>query len=233
VFLPLSYQANDDQGRPIANRPSRAEAGLPETGFVFCNFNNAYKLTPETFDSWMRILSRVDGSVLWLLESAAPFADNLRREAQARGVAAERLVFAPERPTDEHLARLGLADLFLDGLPYNAHTTGSDALWAGVPLITRRGSTFPGRVAASLLGAIGLSKLVTESAEEFEDLAVKLASDPKELKKLRDKLAKNRSKSPLFDTDRFRKNIEAAYVKMWEQWLAGEKPLGFAVKVKD
>jgi protein O-GlcNAc transferase len=233
VYLPVSYQANDDRGRPMANRPSRAEAGLPDTGFVFCNFNNAYKLTPETFDSWMRILSRVDGSVLWLLDSAKPFADNLRREAQARGVAAERLVFAPERPTDEHLARLQLADLFLDGLPYNAHTTGSDALWAGVPLITRKGTTFPGRVAASLLGAISLSELATDSAEEFEALAVKLANDPKGLKDVRDKIAKNRSTSPLFDTDRFRRNIEAAYVKMWEHWLAGEKPKGFAVKVED
>ncbi len=123
---------------------------------------------------------------MWLLESAAPFADNLRREAQARGVAADRLIFAPELPTDEHLARLQLADLFLDGLPYNAHTTGSDALWAGVPLITRKGTTFPGRVAASLLGAIGLSELVTDTPAEFEALAVKLASDPKALKKVRD-----------------------------------------------
>ena len=136
-------------------------------------------------------------------------------------------------PTDEHLARLQLADLFLDGLPYNAHTTASDALWAGVPLITRKGTTFPGRVAASLLGAIGLSELVTDTPAEFEALAVKLASDPKALKKVRDKLAKNKSKTALFDTGRFRKNIEAAYTKMWERWLAGEKPSGFAVKAQD
>jgi len=233
VYLPGSYQANDDRGRPMAKAPSRTEVGLPEKTIVFCSFNTAYKLTPETFDSWMRILKQTDGSVLWLLESAAPFADNLRREAQVRGVAADRLIFAPELPTDEHLARLQLADLFLDGLPYNAHTTGSDALWAGVPLITRKGTTFPGRVAASLLGAIGLCELVTDSAEEFEALAVKLASDPKALKKVRDKLAKNKSKTALFDTDRFRKNIEAAYTKMWERWLAGEKPSGFAVKAQD
>jgi protein O-GlcNAc transferase len=233
VYLPGCYQANDNQGRPMAAAPTRADAGLPEKGFVFCNFNSAYKLAPETFDSWMRILSRVDGSVLWLLESAAPFAANLRREAEARGVAAGRLVFAPELPAEQHLARLQLADLFLDGLPYNAHTTGSDALWAGVPLITRKGTTFPGRVAASLLGAIGLSELVTGSAEEFEALAVKLASDPKALTKVRAKLAGNRDKSVLFDTDRFRGNIEAAYAKMWERWLAGEKPKGFAVKAED
>jgi predicted O-linked N-acetylglucosamine transferase (SPINDLY family) len=181
----------------------------------------------------MRILKQVDGGVLWLLESAAPFADNLRREAQARGVASDRLIFAPELPTDQHLARLQLADLFLDGLPYNAHTTSSDALWAGVPLITRKGATFPGRVAASLLGAIGLSELVTDSAEEFEALAVKLANDAKALKKLRAKLAKNRDKNSLFDTDSFRKNIEAAYAKMWQRWLAGEKPKSFAVKAED
>jgi protein O-GlcNAc transferase len=230
VYLPGSYQVNDDKGRAIAPRPSRAEAGLPEQGFVFCNFNSAYKLTPGTFDSWMRILGRVDDSVLWLLESTAPYADNLRREAQARGVAPERLIFAPELPTDQHLARLGLADLFLDGLPYNAHTTGSDALWAGVPLLTQRGTTFPGRVAASLLTAAGLPELVTENSADFEALAIKLAGDPKGLKKLRDKLAKSKATCALFDTDLFRRNIEAAYRTMWERWLAGEKPKGFAVE---
>lgn len=232
AYLPGCYQANDDKGRPMASTPTRAEAGLPDKAVVFCNFNNAYKLTPQTFDSWMRILNQVDGSVLWLLESAAPFAANLSREAEVRGIAADRLIFAPDLPTGEHLARLQLADLFLDGLPYNAHTTGSDSLWAGVPLITRKGSTFPGRVAASLLGAIGLGELVTESTEEFEALAVKLARDPEALKKLRAKLAMNRDKSALFDTDRFRRNIEAAYMQMWERWLAGKKPEGFSVKAE-
>jgi predicted O-linked N-acetylglucosamine transferase (SPINDLY family) len=230
VHLPGSYQVNDDKGRAIALLPSRAEAGLPEQGFVFCNFNSAYKLTQGTFDSWMRILSHVDNSVLWLLESTAPYTDNLRREAQARGVAPERLIFAPELPTEQHLARLGLADLFLDGLPYNAHTTGSDALWAGVPLLTQHGTTFPGRVAASLLTAAGLPELVTENSADFEALAIKLSRDPKALKKLRDKLAENKGSCALFDTDLFRRNIEAAYRTMWERWLAGEKPKGFAVE---
>ena len=229
VYLPGSYQANDDKGRPMAATPSRAEAGLPPDGFVFCNFNNAYKLTPETFDSWMRILSEVDGSVLWLLESPAPFGANLRQEAEARGVAAERLIFAPDLPTDQHLARLTLADLFLDGLPYNAHTTASDALWAGVPLITRKGTTFPGRVAASLLEAAGIPDLVTENAEDFETLSVKLAADPRALKSVRARLASNKSTCALFDTDRFRRNIEAAYAEMWRRWLAGEKPGSFCV----
>jgi len=230
VYLPGSYQANDDKGREMAPTPSRVEAGLPETGFVFCNFNNAYKLTPGTFDSWMRILAQVQGSLLWLLDSAAPYAENLRREAVKRGVAPERLVFAPDIPTDQHLARLTLASLFLDNLPYNAHTTASDALWAGVPLVTRKGTAFPGRVAASLLGAAGLPELITESAADFERLAVRLAQQPAELKSLRDKLAKNKSHCALFDTDRFRRHIEAAYRGMWQRWLAGEKPLGFAVR---
>jgi len=230
VTLPGCYQANDDKGRPVARVPSRAEAGLPETGTVFCNFNNAYKLTPATFDSWMRILKDVEGSVLWLLESPAPYADNLRKEAQKRGVAPERLVFAPELDTDLHLARLSLADLFLDGLPYNAHTTGSDALWTGVPLITQAGTTFPGRVAASLLAAAGLPELVTANAGDFEALTIKLGNDPKALKKLKDKLAKNKAKCALFDTTAFAKHIEAAYETMWKTWLAGENPKSFAVK---
>ncbi len=232
VTLPGCYQANDDQGREMARTPSRAEAGLPDEGFVFCNFNSAYKLTPETFDSWMRILAQTPGSVLWLLESTPPYAENLRKEAEARGVAGDRLVFAPVLPTDLHLARLPLAGLFLDGLPYNAHTTGSDALWAGVPLITRAGSAFPGRVATSLLKAVGLPELVTESAADFEALAVNLASDPKAFQKLRDKLAKKKTASALFDTAGFTHHLESAYQTMWQAWLAGEPAKSFAVPAK-
>lgn len=229
VWLPGCYQANDDKGRDMANRPSRAEAGLPETGVVFCNFNSGYKLTPETFDSWMRILKQVEGSVLWLLEIHPPYGDNLRKEAHARGIAPDRLIFAPVLPTDLHLARLPLADLFLDGLPYNAHTTGSDALWAGLPLITQTGKAFPGRVATSLLKAVGLPELITDNAADFEALAVKMAQDPQALKKLRDKLAKNRSGSALFDTARTTRNLESAYRTMWQSWLAGEPAKSFAV----
>lgn len=233
VYLPGCYQANDDKGRPMSQMPLKVDAGLPAEGFVFCNFNSAYKLTPETFDSWMRILKQVDGSVLWILESAAPFAANLRSEAEARGVAADRLIFAPDLPTELHLARLKLADLFLDSLPYNAHTTASDALWAGVPLITRKGTTFPGRVAASLLESVGLSELVMDTAQDFEALAVELATNPEALKKIRARLEKNRDTSVLFDTDRSRKNIEAAYIQMWQRWLGGEAPRGFSVKAED
>jgi len=226
VILPGSYQINDDRGRPIAARPSRLQAGLPERGFVFCNFNQSYKLTPEIFASWMRILAKVDDSFLWLLEGPAPYAGNIARHAEAHGVAPERILFAPDRPTDQHLARLSLADLFLDSLPFNAHTTGSDALWAGVLVLTRRGNTFPGRVAASLLHAAGLPELVTESVEDYENLAVRLATDKNAFAAVKTKLTRN---CPLFDTDLFRRNIERAYLRMWEIWLAGERPRAFDV----
>ncbi|HEY4076327.1 MAG TPA: tetratricopeptide repeat protein [Rhizomicrobium sp.] len=229
VTLPASYQANDAKGRPVGKTVSRSEAGLPEDAFVFCNFNNAYKLTPETFAGWMRILKQVDGSVLWLLESRPPFADNLRRAASEHGVNGNRILFAPDRAPADHLARLGLADLFLDSLPYNAHTTASDALWAGVPLLTRRGSAFAGRVATSLLLAAGLPELVTETQQDYEVLAVKLAADATALKPLRDRLAKNRTTCALFDTAKFSRHIEAAYAQMWARWLAGEKAAAFSV----
>lgn len=226
VRLTGSYQVNDDRGRPMAPAPSRAEAGLPESGFVFCNFNQSYKLTPESFAGWMRILAQVPGSVLWLLEEVAPFAENIARHARAHGVAPERILFAPHLPPEQHLARLSLADLFLDGLPYNAHTTASDALWAGVPVLTRRGTAFPGRVAASLLGAVGLPDLVTEGAADFEQLAVKLATDPAALSGVKKRLTRA---SALFDTDLFRRRIEAAYGRIWQCWLEGKKPESFAV----
>jgi len=226
VTLPGCYQVNDDQGRAMAARPSRSEAGLPERGFVFCNFNQSYKLTPDAFAGWMRILNRVPESVLWLLDAVAPFGENIVQHAQAHGIAPERILFAPDRPPDQHLARLSLADLFLDGLPYNAHTTGSDALWAGVPVLTRRGTSFPGRVAASLLTAAGLPELVAESQEEYENLAVLLATKKEALAALKAKLTRD---CPLFDTDLFRRNIEAAYIRMWEMWLAGEKPRAFLI----
>jgi predicted O-linked N-acetylglucosamine transferase (SPINDLY family) len=226
VTLPGCYQANDDRGRAIAAQPSRAEAGLPEHGVVFCNFNQSYKLTPDTFASWMRILNRVEGSVLWLLEAVAPFAGNIAHHAKAHGVAPERILFAPDRPPEQHLARLGLADLFLDGLPYNAHTTGSDALWAGVPLLTLRGTAFPGRVGASLLYAARLPELVTETVEDYEAIAIKLATDPESFKALKSRLTRN---CPLFDADLFRRNLETAYTHMWDRWLSGGDPQAFAL----
>jgi predicted O-linked N-acetylglucosamine transferase (SPINDLY family) len=226
VTLPRSYQVNDDHGRIIAPLPSRHDAGLPEQGFVFVNFNQSYKLTPQTFAGWMRILKKVEGSVLWLLDCTPPFASNIARHAREHGICPQRILFASDQPPPLHLARLALADLFLDGLPYNAHTTGSDALWAGVPLLTCKGSAFAGRVGTSLLMAAGLPELVTHSAQDYEALAVRLARDPKALAGLKHRLKRN---CPLFDTNLFRRGIEAAYDRMWRNWLAGQRPKGFAV----
>ena len=229
VYLPDTYQANDSK-RPISERtPSRAEAGLPETGFVFCSFNANYKIIPPVFDIWMRLLSRVGGSVLWLLESNAAAAINLRREAETRGIAPERLVFAPHMDNADHLARHRLADLFLDTLPFNAHTTTSDALWAGLPVVTCLGTTFAGRVAASLLNAVGLPELVTDSLGKYEQLTLELAQDMDALVAVKSKLAGNRLTHPLFDTDRMRRHVEAAYDSMWQRHQRGEPPTGFAV----
>ncbi|HWY60615.1 MAG TPA: tetratricopeptide repeat protein [Rhizomicrobium sp.] len=229
VILPDAYQANDSRRAIAEIVPTRAECGLPECGIVFCNFNASYKLTPPAFAAWMRILKQVPDSVLWLLKGNPRFADNLRREAEAQGVAATRIVFAPVIGLAAHLSRLTLADLFLDCLPCNAHTTASDALWAGVPLVTCRGTAFPGRVAASLLHAVGMPELVTESLPDYEKLAVGLASHPAQLQRLRQKLAGNRFTMPLFDTGRFTRNIEIAFGKMWETWRRGEPPSGFGV----
>jgi protein O-GlcNAc transferase len=229
VHLPECYLCTDDK-REIAERtPTRAECGLPETGFVFCCFNNAFKINPVFFDVWMRLLSATPGSALWLLD-AGPWAKvNLAREAAARSVAPERLVFAPRRPPAEHLARQRLADLFLDTLPYNAHVTTSDALWAGLPVLTCAGETFAGRVAGSLLRAIGLDELVTTSLEEYEAVASRLAHEPESLAHLRARLAQNRLTHPLFDTARFTGNIETAYRRMWETWKTGKPPVAFKV----
>ncbi|CAN5515625.1 tetratricopeptide repeat protein [soil metagenome] len=224
VHLPDSYQANDRM-RPISDRIfTRDQLGLPPDGFVFCCFNNNYKITPQTFDGWMRILARVPGSVLWLIEDNATASANLRKEASARGIDPQRLVFAARMVPEEHLARHRCADLFLDTLPYNAHTTASDALWAGLPVLTCRGETFAGRVAASLLGAMGLPELITSSQDNYERLAVDLATQPDRLKALRQKLADNRLTAPLFDTVRFTRHLEQAYGAMHARRKAGQKP---------
>jgi protein O-GlcNAc transferase len=230
VYLPDSFMVND-AGRAIsANAPSRAEAGLPERGFVFCCFNNSFKITPEIFDIWMRLLGKIDGSVLWLSQTNSTAPENLRREAERRGIAADRLVFASRVPSNEdHLARLRHADLFLDTMPYNAHATTCDALWTGVPVLTCSGASFASRVAGSLLGAIGLPELITGSLADYEALALKLAHDPALLASLRQKLARNRGLYPLFNTERFTRHLEAAYTVMWERAQRGEAPESFAV----
>jgi len=234
VWLPDSFLVND-AARPIVERtPTRGELHLPETGFVFCCFNQSYKLNPTIFDVWMRLLKAVDGSVLWLREYNETALHNLRLEAERRGVAPERLVFAPPVPLiAEHLARHRQADLFLDTLPYNGHTTAADALWAGLPVVTCLGSAFAGRVAASLLQAVGLSELITASLEDYEALALKLARDPVLLASLKAKLARNRGTYPLFDTGRFTRNLEAAYTTMWRRYQNAEPPASFAVMLGD
>ena len=229
VYLPECYQVTDERRSIAADTPGRAELDLPEEGFVFCCFNNNYKITPAVFDIWMRLLRQVPGSVLWLLQDNASAAVNLRREAQSRGIAPERLVFAARVPADEHLARQRRADLFLDTLPYNAHTTASDALWAGLPVLTCLGTAFPGRVAASLLSAVGLPELITHGLDAYEARALELAADTVQLGSLRTRLAENRESHPLFDTGRFCRHLEDAYATMWRRHLEGLPPEGFSV----
>lgn len=224
VWLPESYQAND-RNRAIADVPAdRATHGLADDAFVFCCFNDNYKITPDVFSAWMRILNAVDHSVLWLFEDNPKAADNLRREASARGVAPQRLVFAGRLPTAEHLARHRCADLFLDTLPYGAHTTASDALWTCLPVLTCLGETFAGRVGASLLNAIRLPELITTTPAAYEQLAIDLARDPQRLTALRAKLALNRLRTPLYDTAQYTSHLETAYVTMMERHLAGLQP---------
>jgi protein O-GlcNAc transferase len=225
VCLPDSFLVNDATLAISDAVPTRADQELPPDGFVFCCFNNNYKITPAVFDSWMRILDSVEGSVLWVAENGPDATRNLRNEAAARGVDAERLIFANRLPLlADHLARLRLADLFLDTLPYNAHATACHALWAGVPVLTCVGETFAGRVAASLLNAIHLPELVTTAPEVYEALAIELAMHPAKLGEIKSKLAAHRLTTPLFDTRRFTEHIEAAYIAMHERHLAGLPP---------
>jgi protein O-GlcNAc transferase len=232
VRLPGCYQVNDNRRRIAGQTPSLAECGLPEAAFVFCCFNNAQKLTPEFFDVWMRLLRATENSVIWLLEGNARVAVNLRGEAENRGVAPDRLIFAPRINLADHLARQRQADLFLDTLPCNAHTTASDALWAGLPVLTCLGETLAGRVAASLLRAIGLDELVTHSLRGYEDLALTLARDPASLASIKEKLKRNRDTFPLFDTASCTRHIEAAYLTMADIRRRGERPRSFSVKTR-
>lgn len=223
AYLP-SFQVNDTK-REISDRVfTREDLGLPLEGFVFCCFNNITKINPTSFDVWMRILKQVEGSVLWLLDENPTAVNNLRKEAAARGIDGGRLVFANKLPLAEYLARYRMADLFLDTLPYNAGTTASDALWAGLPVLTQIGEAFAGRMAASLLNAIKLPELITTSQEDYERLAIKLATHPEKLEIIKEKLANNRLTTPLFDIEYFTRNIESAYTKMYEQSQAGLEP---------
>ena len=227
VTLPDSYQVNDSKRAPLESS-TRAAHGLPQDAFVFSHFNSGYKITPDLFACWMRILRQTENSLLWLLGSERLFLNNLSAEAAKQGIDPARLIFAPSLPLNEHLSRLALGDLFLDSWISNAHTTASDALWAGLPLLTRLGGAFQGRVAASLLRAVGLPELVTENAEGYEGLALRLAREPDLLKSYRARLAQ--PGAPLFDTARTTRHIEAAYETMQAMRLNGEAPKSFAVQ---
>ncbi|HET7085259.1 MAG TPA: hypothetical protein VFI23_10850 [Rhizomicrobium sp.] len=213
IYLPDSFFPTE-AGRPVASDCSRSEMNLPSNGFVFCCFNASWKISAPVFRVWMRLLRDVPASVLWLRKPAHDVMINLRREAASRGVDPQRLIFADHAPIDIHLGRHKLADLFLDTVPYNAHATASDALWAGLPVLTCKTSSFPGRVGASLLNAVGLPDLIAENLPAYETIALDLARTPAKLAGLRDRLCLNRGKAPLFDTERLCRNIEAAYLKM-------------------
>jgi len=217
AYLP-SYQANDRRFA-VAETPTRTACGLPEEGVVFCCFNQTYKILPDVFDVWMRLLKAVPDSVFWVYVSYSDAIDNLRREAQARGVSPERLVFAENLPLDKHLARLKCADLFLDTLPYNAGTTASNALWAGLPVITCAGETFSSRMAGSLLTALRVPELITDNLEDYYALALDLATDRKKYEHIRNKIITNQESAPLFDSTKFTRNLEKAYLQIWDEYV--------------
>jgi predicted O-linked N-acetylglucosamine transferase (SPINDLY family) len=221
--MPWSYQPNDRQ-RPLGEPLPRARCGLPAQAFVFCSFNASFKILPPVFERWCRLLRAVPGSVLWLLESNPQAMANLAREAAARGIDPARIVFAPFVPPEQHLPRLMAADLFLDTLPYNAHTTASDALWVGLPVVTCQGETFAARVAASLLRAADCEELVTGSLDAYEALALALARDPDRLAAIRHRLVDGRMRLPLFDSARFARDLESLYLRMTERHRVGLPP---------
>jgi protein O-GlcNAc transferase len=228
VYLPECFQANDNQ-RVIGTPKTRSAYGLPDSGFIFCSFHISYKINPAMFDVWMRILQAVPNSIIWLLAAEDIVENNLRREAEMRGIDASRLYFAPRVAYEDYLARYQVADLFLDTLPFNAGTTASDALWAGLPILTCADEAFASRYAGSLLRAVGLEELITTSLNDYEQLAIKLATTPSLLSEIREKLTRNRTTYPLFNTQRFTRHLEVAYTAMWERYQRGEAPETFEV----
>ena len=224
IYLPHSYQPNDNMREISAKPTTREDFGLPEGAFVFCCFNQNYKISSREFDIWMRLLSKVEGSVLWLFKSNKWAEENLRREAEARGLDPARLIFADRLVQGEHLARHKHADLFLDTFNVNAHTTASDALWAGLPMVTKQGEQFAARVAASLLNAVGLSELVTMTEADYEALILDLATDPNKLKTIKDRLASNHLTEPLFDTKGYTRNFETGLHKAYDLYFEGKEP---------
>ena len=230
IYLPDTYMPTDSKRAVSTTTPARADEGLPDGGFVFCAFANSYKTSPLVFDVWMQLLAEVEGSVLWLSRNHISGQDNLRREAQSRGIAPDRLVFARRVAlNEEHLARHRLADLFLDTLPVGAHSTVCDALWTGTPVLTCAGTTFGGRVASSLLSALGMQELVTNSVSEYKATALRLARDPQLLQTVKMKIASHRNVFPLFNTQQFTSHVEAGYIAAWELYQRGDRPTRLSV----
>jgi predicted O-linked N-acetylglucosamine transferase (SPINDLY family) len=224
LYLPNTYMPTDDS-REISQKPmNRSDMGLPDDAFVFCCFNNNYKISPTEFDIWMRLLTKVENSVLWLRKSNQFSIINIKNEAQKRKVDPSRLVFADELPMDEHLARQRLADLFLDTFAFNAHTTATEALWAGLPIVTKLGKGFAARVAGSLLNAVDLPELITETEEDYEALILKLATNPTKLAKIKEKLANNRLNQPLFNTELYTRHLENGYQQAYQNYFDGNLP---------
>ncbi|MDC0431328.1 hypothetical protein OAL97_02265, partial [Paracoccaceae bacterium] len=219
IYLPHHYQAQDDTLVISDDTPSRSELGLPDNGFVFCAINNTYKITPSEFNIWMRLLQNVDGSVLWLLESNKWVKANLLKEANARGVTSERLVFTQKVPHEKYLAQFRQADLYLDTFTYNAGATASNALWAELPVLTKLGKGYTARMAASLLASVGLPELITKKEIEYEELALKLATNPEQLASIKQKLAANRLSKPLFNTKLFTKHLEDGYQQAYQRYI--------------
>ncbi|MDA9896227.1 tetratricopeptide repeat protein [Amylibacter sp.] len=230
IYLPHTYWPTNNIQAISQKVQTKEDMGLPSDGFVFCCFNNNYKISPKEFDIWMRLMGKVEGSVLWLLKSNKWAEHNMKREVEARGVSADRVVFAERVENSEHLARHRLADLFLDTFNYNAHTTASDALWAGLPLVTKLGKGFATRVAGSLLNAVGLPELITHNENDYEALILELATNPKKLNKIKKKLEVNRLSKPLFNTEQYTKHLENGYLQAYQRHFKGEKPDTIFVK---
>jgi predicted O-linked N-acetylglucosamine transferase (SPINDLY family) len=223
IHLP-SYQVNDSHRKIAAKVFTREELGIPQNGFIFACFNSNYKILPAMFESWMRILQAIEGSVLFLYSGNEWAQANLIREAEKKGIDSQRVIFGKQLPTDEYLARYQVCDLFLDTSPYNAGTTASDALWAGLPVLTLMGNSFASRMAASLLKAIDLPELITTNQSAYEDRAIELANNPQQLAEIKQKLARNRDSTPLFDTPLFTKNLESAYTTIYQRYQADLTP---------
>jgi predicted O-linked N-acetylglucosamine transferase (SPINDLY family) len=230
IYLPHTYWPTNNIQAISQKVQTREDMGLPSDGFVFCCFNNNYKISPKEFDIWMRLMTKVEGSVLWLLKSNKWAEHNMKREAEARGISADRVIFAEKVENSEHLARHRLADLFLDTFNYNAHTTASEALWAGLPIVTKLGKGFAARVAGSLLNAVGLPELITHDEEAYEALILELATKPKKLSAIKQKLEVNRLSKPLFDTEQYTKHLENGYLQAYQRHFDGKKPDTIFVK---